>query len=86
MEGKIEGHSYVKSYGDSEKSSYGAWKSVDVAVLAVLANFCKNGWIRNLGYQKWYAHGLKFSWCGTYDFLSEITMKYSKYQNLAVFG
>ena len=51
-----------------------------------LANFCKNGWIPNLGYQKWYAHGLKFIWCGTYDFLSEITMKYSKYQNLAVFG
>jgi len=23
-----------------------------------LANFCKNGWIPNLGYQMWYAHGL----------------------------
>ena len=48
--------------------------------------FAKNGWILNLGYQKRYARGLKFIRCGIYDFHSEITIKYSKYQNLTVFG
>ena len=28
---------YVKSYGDSEKSSCEAWKSVEVAVVAVFS-------------------------------------------------
>ena len=35
MEGKIEGWYYVKSYGDSEKSSCEAWKWEDMAVMAV---------------------------------------------------
>ena len=79
----MESHFYVKSDGDSKKISPRDWKRVDVAVLAV---FGKNGWIPNLRYQKWYARRLKCIRCGTYDFHSEITIKYSKYQNLAVFG